>query len=123
MCSDRRGLQIPCTRRRESGQKARTAPNTAKPAMPETGARAAMLPTALAMAPRHPFRLTSGDKAYRAAETATLELVGHGAGLRIAGLHRTLLLSKSIGASYPKLATVLEVEPAELLRVSGQPNT
>jgi len=38
-----------------------------------------MLPTALAMAPRHPFRLAGRYEAHRAAEAATLELLSHGA--------------------------------------------
>ena len=46
-----------------------------------------------------------------------------------AGVNRTYLSKLERAATYPgleiivKLATVLEVEPAELLRVSGRPNT
>ena len=36
--------------------------------------RSAMLPTTLAMTPRHPFRLAGSDEAHRAAEAATFEL-------------------------------------------------
>jgi hypothetical protein len=36
-----------------------------------------MLPTTLAMAPHHRFRLTDSDKAHRAAQAATFELIGH----------------------------------------------
>src|SRR6267142_2881820 len=39
--------------------------------------RTAMLPTTLAMAPSHRFRLTSSHKAHRAAEAAALELFAH----------------------------------------------
>src|SRR5436305_10726257 len=41
--------------------------------------RTAMLPTTLAMAPRHPFRLAGSDEAHRAAEAATFELFGRAA--------------------------------------------
>ena len=46
-----------------------------------------------------------------------------------AGVNRTYLSKLERAATYPgleiivKLATVLEVEPAELLRISGRPNT
>jgi|SRR5271163_3937271 len=39
--------------------------------------RTAVLPTTLAMAPRHPIRFTSGHDAHRAAQAATLELIAH----------------------------------------------
>jgi transcriptional regulator with XRE-family HTH domain len=39
--------------------------------------RTAMLSTALAMAPRHPFGLTSSHKGHRAAQAAALELFAH----------------------------------------------
>src|SRR5438094_10607638 len=39
--------------------------------------RTAMLPTTLAMTPRHPFRLTGSDEAHRTAEAATFELFSH----------------------------------------------
>ena len=41
--------------------------------------RSAMLPTTLAMTPRHPFRLAGSDEAHRAAEAATFELFGRAA--------------------------------------------
>ena len=64
-----------------------------------------MLPTALAMAPRHPSRLTSGDKAHGAAQAATFELFWHGDlgligmlwSISLTGLHRTLLLQAKEG--------------------------
>ena len=46
-----------------------------------------------------------------------------------AGINRSYMSKLEKGASYPgleiiaKLATVLECDPAELLRVSGRPNT
>jgi len=40
--------------------------------------RTAMPPTTLAMAPRHPFRLTGGRKTHRAAQATALELIIHG---------------------------------------------
>ena len=46
-----------------------------------------------------------------------------------AGINRSYMSRLEKGASYPgleiiaKLATVLECDPAELLRVSGRPNT
>ena len=40
--------------------------------------RAAKPPTTLAMAPRHPFRLTGGDKVHGAAQATALELLVHG---------------------------------------------
>jgi len=40
--------------------------------------RTAMPATTLAMAPCHPFRLTGGHKAHRAAQAAALELIIHG---------------------------------------------
>jgi transcriptional regulator with XRE-family HTH domain len=46
-----------------------------------------------------------------------------------AGINRSYMSKLERAANYPgleiiaKLATVLEVEPAELLRVSGRPNT
>jgi hypothetical protein len=36
-----------------------------------------MLATALAMAPRYPFRFTVGDKSHRAAQAPALDLVAH----------------------------------------------
>jgi hypothetical protein len=85
-----------------------------------------MLPTALAMALRHPFSLASGDKAHRAAETATLEAITHLSalefrspmvpGLRFTGLHCTLVLKSD--ELINKLATVPEIEPAELVKLA-----
>ena len=40
--------------------------------------RTAVPATTLAMAPCHPFRLTGGHKAHRAAQAAALELIIHG---------------------------------------------
>jgi len=39
--------------------------------------RTAMLATALAMAPRHPYRFTAGDKSHRAAQASALNSVAH----------------------------------------------
>jgi hypothetical protein len=83
-------------------------------------------PTALAMALRHSFSLASGDRAHRAAETATLEAITHLSalefrspmvpGLRFTGLHCTLVLKSDELIS--KLATVPEIEPAELVKLA-----
>src|SRR5215469_10969330 len=85
-----------------------------------------MLPTTLAVAPRYPFRLAGRHKAHRAAETATLEAATHLSalefrspmvpGLRFTGLHCTLVLKR--GELISKLATVPEIEPAELVKLA-----
>jgi hypothetical protein len=51
--------------------------------------RAAMLATALAMAPRHPFRFTGGYKSHRAAQAAAFNLIAHGSRLALPGMHFT----------------------------------
>lgn len=69
--------------------------------------RTTMLPTTLAMAPRDPFRLTSGDEAYCSAQAAALKLIAHGTELNGSEIciTRTVSLPSFAGLSRESLAT------------------
>jgi hypothetical protein len=54
----------------------------------DTDRCSAVPPTTLAMAPRDRFRLTARHETHRAAETASLELIGHGTTLLFTGSDR-----------------------------------